>query len=59
MKGRRRCWSIRGGNHLAVLLSVDHTSGFENLFAELPKPPKPKEMWKDTLPMFEADKAPE
>ena len=59
MKGRRRCWSIRGGNHLAVLLRAYHTSGFENLFAELPSPPKPKEMWKDTLPMFGAGKVPE
>ena len=59
MKGRRRCWSIRGGNHLAVLLSAYHTSGFENLFAELPSPPKQKEVWKDTLPMFGASKVPE
>ena len=59
MKGRRRCWSIRGGNHLAMLLSAYHTSGFENLFADLPDPPKPKEVWKDMLPMFGASKVPE
>lgn len=59
MKGGRRCWSIRGGNHMAILLSAYHTSGFETLFAELPAPPKPKEEWKDTLPMFGASKAPE
>ena len=59
MKGRRRCWSVRGGDNLAQLLSAYHTSGFENLFAELPDPPKPKEVWKDTLPMFGASKVPE
>ena len=59
MKGGRRCWSIRGGNHMAILLSAYHTSGFETLFAELPAPPKPKEEWKDTLPMFGASKVPE
>ena len=59
MKGRRRCWSVRGGNHMAVLLSAYHTSGFENLFADLPDPPRPKEVWKDTLPMFGASKVPE
>ena len=59
MKGRRRCWSIHGGNHLAVLLSAYHTSGFENLFADLPEPPKQKEAWRDTLPMFGASKVPQ
>ena len=59
MKGGRCCWSIRGGNNLALLLTAYHTSGLENLFAELPAPPKPKEEWKDTLPMFGASKVPE
>lgn len=59
MKGGRRCWSIRGGNHMAILLSAYHTSGFETLFAKLPAPPKPKEEWKDALPMFGASKVPE
>lgn len=59
MKGRRRNWSVRGGNHMAILLSAYHTSGFENLFADLPAPPKPEEVWKDTLPMFGASKVPE
>ena len=59
MKGRRACWSIRGGNNLALILSAYHTSGMENLFAELPAPPKPKEVWKDTLPLFGASKVPE
>lgn len=39
MKGRRACWSIRGANHLAILLCARHTVGFEQLFAELPKTP--------------------
>ena len=59
MKGGRCCWSIRGGNNLVLLLTAYHTSGLENLFAELPTPPKPKEEWKDTLPMFGASKVPE
>lgn len=59
MKGGRCCWSIRGGDNLALLLTAYHTSGLENLFAELPASPKPKEEWKDTLPMFGASKVPE
>ena len=59
MKGGRCCWSIRGGNNLVLLLTAYHTSGLESLFAELPAPPKPKEEWKDTLPMFGASKVPE
>ena len=59
MKGGRCCWSIRGGDNLALLLTAYHTSGLENLFADLPAPPKPKEVWKDTLPMFGASKVPE
>ena len=59
MKGGRCCWSIRGGNNLALLLSAYHTSGLENLFAKLPAPPEPKEEWKDTLPTFGASKVPE
>jgi len=59
MKGGRCCWSIRGGDNLALLLTAYHTSGLENLFAELPTPPRPKEVWKDTLPMFGASKVPE
>ena len=59
MKGGRCCWSIRGGDNLALLLTAYHTSGLENLFAELPAPPRPKEVWKDTLPMFGASKVPD
>ena len=44
---------------MAILLSAYHTSGFETLFTELPAPPKLKEEWKDTLPMFGASKVPE
>ena len=32
MKGRRACWSINGANHLAALLCMYHTSGFESMF---------------------------
>ena len=59
MKDGRCCWSIQGGNNLALLLTAYHTSGLENLFTELPAPPRPKEVWKDTLPMFGASKVPE
>lgn len=34
MKGRRACWSIKGGNHLALLLCAYHTTGFEHLFTD-------------------------
>ena len=59
MKGRRCCWSIRGGDNLALLLTAYHTSGLENLFAELSAPPKSQEVWRDTLPLFGACKVPE
>ena len=39
MKGRRACWSIRGGGNLVNLLCMYHTSGFEDLFAPLPALP--------------------
>lgn len=39
MKGRRRNWSIEGGNNLAALLALRHTTGFEGLFNELPSLP--------------------
>ena len=39
MKGRRACWSIQGGNHMASILCAYHTTGLENIFAELPEVP--------------------
>ena len=52
------CRGIPDHNNLAALLIACHTGGCENLFAELPDPPKPKEVRKDMHPMFGADKAP-
>ena len=34
MKDNRCCWSIKGGNNLALILSLYHTTGFESLFKE-------------------------
>ena len=34
MKDNRCCWSINGGNNLALILSLYHTTGFESLFVE-------------------------
>ena len=42
MKGRRRCWSVKGANNLAALLCMYHTSGFESLF-DVVAPPVIKE----------------
>ena len=42
MKDRRCCWSIAGANHLASLLCLKHTTGFESLFQPLPPLPKPE-----------------
>ena len=49
MKGRRACWSIRGGNHLASILCAYHTTGLANLFAPLPAVPESEkgEKWQD------------
>ncbi len=61
MKGGRACWSIRGANHLALLLCLRHTTGFAYLFAKLPEKPivQQEPEWKDTLPIFGASKVPE
>ena len=42
MKGRRACWSIRGANHLALLLCRRHSARTEDFFAELPPLPEPE-----------------
>ena len=42
MKGRRACWSVRGGNHLALLLSRRNSVCAEDFFAELPPLPEPE-----------------
>ena len=61
MKDSRACWSIHGANHLALLLCLHHTTGFDYLFAKLPEKPviQREPEWKDTLPMFGASKVPE
>ena len=40
MKGRRACWSVRGGNHLALLLCRRNSVCAEDLFAALPTLPE-------------------
>ena len=42
MKGRRACWSVRGGNHLALLLCRRNSVCAEDFFAELPTLPEPE-----------------
>ena len=42
MKGRRSCWSINGANHLAALLCLKHTTGFEDLSKGLAPFPNPE-----------------
>ena len=61
MKDGRACWSIRGANHLALLLCLRHTTGFDYLFERLPQKPIIQQEceWKDTLPLFGASKVPE
>lgn len=61
MKDGRACWSIQGANHLALLLCLRHTTGFDYLFAKLPEKPEiiVENEWKDTLPIFGASKVPE
>lgn len=39
MKHRRACWSIRGGNHLALLLCRRHSVCAEDLFSQMPPLP--------------------
>lgn len=39
MKGKRRCWSIRGANNLAKILCAYNTIGLEYLFDEIPDLP--------------------
>ena len=60
MKGRRACWSIDGGNHLASLLCAYHTSGLENLFSPLPDVPVivQEEVWIDDGEPISASKMP-
>ena len=61
MKGRRACWSINGGNHLASLLCAYHTSGLENLFLPLPDTPAvvQEEEWIDDGKPISASKMPQ
>ena len=42
MKRRRARWSIRGGNHLALLLCRRHSVRTEDFFAQLPTLPEPE-----------------
>lgn len=59
MKGRRACWSINGANHLALLLCLRHTVGFENLFAKLPPVPAREDAAWKSEPILSAAKIPE
>ena len=58
MKGRRSCWSINGANHLAALLCLKHTTGFEDLLKGLAPFPEPEPADDFGTPMS-ASKVPE
>ena len=60
MKGRRACWSVRGGQNLASLLCLRHTTGFEDLFT-MPSPPVEEKVEEeaDTGAPFSAAEVPE
>ena len=60
MKGRRACWSVRGGNHLALLLCRRNSVCAEDFFTEPPTLPKdePQEP-QDTGTPLSAAKIPE
>ena len=49
MKGRRMNWSIKGANNLASILCAYHTTGMENLFADMPRDPEEIEEWIDDI----------
>ena len=59
MKGRRACWSVEGANHLALLLCMRHTVGFEDLFADLPEIPFEAPDPQETRPVLGAGSVPE
>ena len=60
MKHRRACWSIRGGNHLALLLCRRHSVRTEDFFSQLPPLPKDEpEEPEDTPPPLSAAQIPE
>lgn len=47
MKDKRCTWSVEGANNLSNLLCAYHTTGMEELFAELPADPEKEEEWID------------
>ena len=57
MKDRRSCWSIDGANHLASILCLRHTTGFDHLFSGLSPLPEPE--IEDTGAPFSAAQIPE
>lgn len=51
MKGRRANWSIKGANHLSLLLCLHHTLGFKHLFMSVPVPEIEPEWVDDGKPL--------
>ena len=58
MKGRRFCWSIRGGNNLSNLLCMKHTTGLDGLFSGLAPLPEPEPVWIDNGTPLSSSKMP-
>lgn len=59
MKDGRACWSVRGGENLANLLCLRHTTGFEDLYNLPPLPVQEKEKEPDVGTPLSASKIPE
>jgi len=55
MKGRRANWSIRGGNHLAKLLTLKNTGRLTQMLEKITEPQCPQ----PTLPPLSATKIPQ
>ena len=59
MKGRRRCWSIRGGNNLARLLCLKHTGKLRGVLDNLSATVLPARYAEEVSVEFSAAKAPQ
>ena len=59
MKDRRACWSVSGGENLANLLCLRHTTGFEDLYNLPPLPVPEKEEEADSGIPLSSSKVPE
>ena len=59
MKGRRRCWSIRGGDNLARLLCLKHTGKLRSIMDSLSAVALPERYAEEVKVEFSAAKVPQ